>query len=1519
MYSSARLPFLVFFDQVAKTHSFHLLKIDQDTHRNIKASLNFEREIQLISSAEEQDFMSKLQSLDSELTTLEIHREPQREEASQRIEVLDVVYNSRNQNKKQFCVYCLGKDTGNGSQLKVFLLAFVGLLDSQGHLVLKQHMKKLRVFEGVSTVQPFKCFDVDTHQKVFWKRKLFVRSCLSTTTNDVHTAQHANADKQQPKKDTSEEALFRHVQRKSIKALFKTRIGYDGLLVLFNKEYFSMLFEDVLVSQMRLPDLTGGTHFDEFFEVTSPLLIKSRVLQTTLKARTCSHPISVCFVIPMFSEDLILLTLEIVKQTIDRRFFWSFLKDLWNFLFAGTDSPSTDASTEFDMFINYFTCVSAGRRISLWLEENGNERDTSSKTLGPKSNAVKRFESLDSFQNDFVDFGFHFLFKSQISKFEAKRKTKKEDFGKPKNEEFGRNESCEKRGQESLNCSPTLANPLIRSRVRELFGKVRLSLDEFDDIKVGLFKTLHLLNEEFRLSVSFSQLNVRLSYLLMVFASFLESPAAESYRNHYLNLFPQIVMFLKRHDLVQAVQWLARSASTSLQSIPNLTQCPSPDSLDHLSPEVFDVIGFLDEVFQSRLSPSQIKQMVSRHPFLFRNSYRVIKVILLLFGQPMSTDCFGDSDEKSRPVDSTPEPSPTAPFLWVFQSVSDSNRFQVWRTRKMLKEFQLAQTKARNFNSIFLFMLREKMSFAYIESLIDSLVYFYKSVLRLLRKEISDFLIEGHFPKSAYKLLMREDLFANKFLHPSQHIRSLNTGNFSANFAKPNRAKKHSDISLQAGLAHQPLDFSGNRISTFLCNFQEEHKAPNETSAVRHKQGHSTDLTFDGTGSPQAVENQAHQIALLERELNMSCQSYSTNLHVSRNDPSLVEVYKLFNCSEVMLVNKKNYEKISNYEEFDEDKLGNALNSSIHNQVCQRLSSFVGKGAVDLGTEGVSVTDYVNIPAICTTGRIKEKERNFSYLFNLENQTDKSQMNWAEFHNGVSAALSISKKSLSKIDKEGLRTWIEYQKTDLQRYDHAGLVYGLGLQGVLDCFTIADIYFNLKGGIDARIIGTILGLAIFKNDNFHYMIEETKQKAFCLLLEVNMSDNSNVQINRIVQAASMIGNGIYNKASCKKTLIETMLREIEARPLNENNNNRECHSLSAGFALGLISLGKGSNVSSTKDLQIDEALFNLIVDESKGSIFDKNREAQLQKQRNNANGSKKAYFASNVKEPLEGNGLLTTPSALIALALVNLKTNNAIVSSRLELPNTIYEVINGNPLHILLKVVARHLIMWRDIEASEAFVQRSIPESVRFLFEKPFHELAKLNLNNRNFDNIDFHNLTVIYFNIIAGTLLALALKYAGTGDETIKAMVFANIRKIRSLEIIKNEFSISFSNKNKIDAYSYFSLLSFLSLVLGILMAGRCDTESKSMVYAVIRRLKNYENDPESVPLSGIFGFFMALQMAMGFLFLGNGSLSFGNDNFQIACLLMAVYPVFPSDFNDNKYHLQALRHFYVLATEEK
>jgi anaphase-promoting complex subunit 1 len=72
---------------------------------------------------------------------------------------------------------------------------------------------------------------------------------------------------------------------------------------------------------------------------------------------------------------------------------------------------------------------------------------------------------------------------------------------------------------------------------------------------------------------------------------------------------------------------------------------------------------------------------------------------------------------------------------------------------------------------------------------------------------------------------------------------------------------------------------------------------------------------------------------------------------------------------------------------------------------------------------------------------------------------------------------------------------------------------------------------------------------------------------------------------------------------------------------------------------------------------------------------------------------------------------------------------------------------------------------------------------------------------------------------------------------------------------------------------------------------------------------------DDEHTP----YGSHLATHLAIGALFLGGGTFTFGTSNLAIAALLIAFYPIFPSSVQDNNSHLQAFRHFWVLAAEPR
>jgi len=67
------------------------------------------------------------------------------------------------------------------------------------------------------------------------------------------------------------------------------------------------------------------------------------------------------------------------------------------------------------------------------------------------------------------------------------------------------------------------------------------------------------------------------------------------------------------------------------------------------------------------------------------------------------------------------------------------------------------------------------------------------------------------------------------------------------------------------------------------------------------------------------------------------------------------------------------------------------------------------------------------------------------------------------------------------------------------------------------------------------------------------------------------------------------------------------------------------------------------------------------------------------------------------------------------------------------------------------------------------------------------------------------------------------------------------------------------------------------------------------------------------------LYGSHMAIHMAIGLLFFGSGRYTLSNSQSAVAAMICAFFPKFPTHSNDNRYHLQAFRHLYVLAAQPR
>ena len=114
---------------------------------------------------------------------------------------------------------------------------------------------------------------------------------------------------------------------------------------------------------------------------------------------------------------------------------------------------------------------------------------------------------------------------------------------------------------------------------------------------------------------------------------------------------------------------------------------------------------------------------------------------------------------------------------------------------------------------------------------------------------------------------------------------------------------------------------------------------------------------------------------------------------------------------------------------------------------------------------------------------------------------------------------------------------------------------------------------------------------------------------------------------------------------------------------------------------------------------------------------------------------------------------------------------------------------------------------------------------------------------------------------------------------------------------------------KNQIDKNTVETCLCVLGFALGMVMAGTCDVDSFRQLRVLRKRIEGDMN----------YGYNMATNMAIGFLFLGSGAYTFSRSQQAIAALVCSTYPILPDSSSDNRHHLQALRHFYVMAIETR
>jgi anaphase-promoting complex subunit 1 len=382
------------------------------------------------------------------------------------------------------------------------------------------------------------------------------------------------------------------------------------------------------------------------------------------------------------------------------------------------------------------------------------------------------------------------------------------------------------------------------------------------------------------------------------------------------------------------------------------------------------------------------------------------------------------------------------------------------------------------------------------------------------------------------------------------------------------------------------------------------------------------------------------------------------------------------------------------------------------------------------------------------------------------------------------------------------------------------------------------------------------------------------------------------EIPTLLQSAALVSVGMLFEGSAHQQTMQLLLGEIGRRSAGDNVLEREGYAVSAGFSLGLVALGRGGDALGSMDSLVNRLLLYLGAKEERSILV-----PSLEDHRS----------AAQITDGSTSNVDITAPGAIIALTLMYLKTESEVIFSKLSIPQTHYDLECVRPDFIMLRVIARNLIMWSRICPTCDWIQSQVPEVVK-------NGISQLRDDMDNMYEVDVEALVQAYVNIVAGACISLGLRFAGTRDgnarDLLNSYALYLLNEIKPLSATPgNAFPRGISKF--VDRGTLEMCLYLIIISLSVVMAGSGDLQ----VFRLLRFLRSRN----SADGHANYGTQMAVSLATGFLFLGGGMRTFSTNNGSLAMLLITLYPRLPSGPNDNRCHLQAFRHLYVLATEAR
>eukprot|EP00796_Vickermania_ingenoplastis_P005947 gene5947-4256_t len=575
----------------------------------------------------------------------------------------------------------------------------------------------------------------------------------------------------------------------------------------------------------------------------------------------------------------------------------------------------------------------------------------------------------------------------------------------------------------------------------------------------------------------------------------------------------------------------------------------------------------------------------------------------------------------------------------------------------------------------------------------------------------------------------------------------------------------------------------------------------------------------------------------------------------------------------------------------------------------------VGRGMLTMSTHDFKSCDSVPVPDINRNGMTET-----GIIVHKSEEADQNDvMLWPRFHNSCAAGLRFFPLPSGRVsDRDGAgvgevddcnrtvsREKLIYQWRSVASASRAGLLLAAGLLGHFESLQLTDVYTILISEELDHDIREATAIAVLLGLSCSYRGTNNATVFKCLsvhILSLTPSDDD-VEIRLNVQTSAFVAMGFLCQGQyvlSNAFLLEVFLVEMTRLPSDEHCVNREGYTLGAGFGLGLVLLGSGRTPSS---VPLIEALLKVMQGARRDpavssihayeSFLERHSNSEVERQTDELirSGLPSLAQCARVHEGDHYNVMVAGPGAVMALGLIFLKTEDELLARKVAPPDN-FKGLNGiSPMMCLLRSLVTPLVMWSTIEPSRDWVYRQAPACLNALFmeKKPMGTFRQ----QRQYFMMNWGHC-------IAGSLLALSLRYAGTMDPNARDTIVGELKGFMHHCIGSSQVPMTTIQKT---TGAFETCLSACCIAASVVMAGTGDQQ----LFTLFQKLYKRTNVS--------YGVYMSISMSIGLLFLGGGRLTLSNSTPSIAALLISLYPVWPSDTKDNVRHLQALRHLYALA----